>query len=165
MTGYAQKISKKLNIKGLMNIQYILTNDEIYVLEVNPRASRTVPLLSKCLGLDICKVATDVILGKSLSSFGFNGNIYKKSCLYGIKVPIFSCSKLPNANKLLNTEMKSTGEILGLGKSLNQAKFKALKMLNFDKTMFQRKETKEFFKNISQNSEFDVMTIDEYVKI
>ncbi|MBQ8848282.1 MAG: carbamoyl-phosphate synthase (glutamine-hydrolyzing) large subunit [Candidatus Gastranaerophilales bacterium] len=122
---YATKIARKLNIKGLMNIQFIIKDDKVYVIEVNPRASRTVPIMSKVTGIPMVKIALSAILGKSIRRAGFGVGLYKKSNLVSVKMPIFSWQKLNRIDPALAPEMKSTGEVLGIDTSYKKALYKA----------------------------------------
>lgn len=115
-----------LNALGLVNIQYILMNDSIYVIEVNPRASRTVPYLSKVTGVPMCDLATKVSLGKKLANLGYGTGVYPISPYTACKVPVFSFEKLTDVDTQLGPEMKSTGEVLGIGKNLEEALYKGL---------------------------------------
>ncbi|HHW31201.1 MAG TPA: carbamoyl-phosphate synthase large subunit [Clostridiaceae bacterium] len=121
-----EKICFALNSKGLVNIQYIVTGDKLYVIEVNPRASRTVPYLSKVTGIPICELATKVSMDERLSSLGYGRGIYKTPPYVAVKVPVFSFEKLTDVDTHLGPEMKSTGEVLGIGKTLNEALYKGL---------------------------------------
>ncbi len=111
---------------GLVNIQYIVKDNEIYVIEVNPRASRTVPYLSKVTGVPMCDLAVRVSLGERLRDLGFGTGIYKTSPYTAVKVPVFSFEKLTDVDTQLGPEMKSTGEVLGIGKNLQEAMYKGL---------------------------------------
>ncbi len=122
---YATKIARKLNIKGLMNIQFIIKDDKVYVIEVNPRASRTVPIMSKVTGIPMVNIAIKAILGKSVRRGGFGVGLYKKSKLVSVKMPIFSWQKLNRIDPALAPEMKSTGEVLGIDTSYKKALYKA----------------------------------------
>jgi carbamoyl-phosphate synthase large subunit len=121
-----KKICLALNVKGLINIQYIVIGEELYVIEVNPRASRTVPYLSKVTGVPMCELATRASIGQKLSSFGYGSGIYKVPPYVAVKVPVFSFEKLVNLDTHLGPEMKSTGEVLGIGKTLQEALYKGL---------------------------------------
>jgi len=121
-----KKICLALDVKGLINIQYIVVGEELYVIEVNPRASRTVPYLSKVTGIPICKLATQTCLGKRLASLGYGSGIYKVPPYVAVKVPVFSFEKLADLDTHLGPEMKSTGEVLGIGKTLKEALYKGL---------------------------------------
>lgn len=121
----AQALATSLNCVGMMNIQFIVQNDEVYVIEVNPRASRTVPFLSKVTGISMAQVATQVILGASLSDLGYQPGLYPVGKLVHVKAPVFSFSKLNNVDSLLGPEMKSTGEVMGSDTTMEKALYKA----------------------------------------
>ena len=121
---YAAKIAKKLNIKGLMNIQFIIKDDKVYVIEVNPRASRTVPIMSKVTGIPMVNIAVSAILGKSIRRAGYGVGLYKKSNLVSVKMPVFSWQKLNRIDPALAPEMKSTGEVLGVDRTYKKALYK-----------------------------------------
>jgi carbamoyl-phosphate synthase large subunit len=121
-----QKLCMALSVKGLVNIQYVLYENELFVIEVNPRASRTVPYLSKVVGIQMCEVATRVSIGKKLTELGFTSGIAKIPPYVAVKVPVFSFEKLAGVDTHLGPEMKSTGEVLGLGKNLEEALYKGL---------------------------------------
>jgi len=121
-----RKMCLALDVKGLINIQYVLQDNEIYVLEANPRASRTVPYLSKVTGVPMCELATRVSLGERLFDLGYGSGIAKIPPYTAVKVPVFSFAKLADVDTRLGPEMKSTGEVLGLGKNLQEALFKGL---------------------------------------
>jgi carbamoyl-phosphate synthase large subunit len=120
------KLALSLGTKGLVNIQYLIYHNELYVIEVNPRASRTVPYISKVSGVPMVDLASRVMVGQSLKSLGYGTGLYKTPPYYAVKVPVFSFQKLADANSFLGPEMKSTGEVLGLGKNLPEALFKGL---------------------------------------
>lgn len=121
---YTRKLALGIGIKGMINIQFIEFNETLYVIEVNPRASRTVPYISKVSGVPIVELATKVMLGEKLSSLGYGVNIYKEPALVSVKVPVFSTQKLPGVEVSLGPEMKSTGEVLGVGVNLHEALYK-----------------------------------------
>lgn len=121
-----RKLCMALEVRGLVNIQYVLYKDEILVIEVNPRASRTVPYISKVTGVPMCELATCVSVGQSLSSLGYGSGVIKLPPYVAVKVPVFSFEKLTDVDTHLGPEMKSTGEVLGLGKSLEEALYKGL---------------------------------------
>ncbi|MGI6229029.1 MAG: carbamoyl-phosphate synthase large subunit, partial [Christensenellales bacterium] len=115
-----------LDVKGLVNIQYVLYEGEIYVIEVNPRASRTVPYISKVTGVPMCELATRVSVGQKLQDLGYTSGIAKIPPYTAVKVPVFSFEKLTDLDTHLGPEMKSTGEVLGLGKNIEEALYKGL---------------------------------------
>jgi carbamoyl-phosphate synthase large subunit len=121
-----QKLCMELHVKGLVNIQYVFYENDIYVIEVNPRASRTVPYLSKVVGIQMCEVATQVSVGKALKELGFSSGIAKTPPYVAVKVPVFSFEKLAGVDTQLGPEMKSTGEVLGIGKNIEEALYKGL---------------------------------------
>lgn len=120
------RLCMALEVKGLVNIQYVLYQNEIYVIEVNPRASRTVPYISKVTGVPMVELATRVSLGESLQAAGYSSGIAKMPPYVAAKVPVFSFEKLTDVDTQLGPEMKSTGEVLGIGKNLREALFKGL---------------------------------------
>ncbi len=120
------KLALSLGTRGLINIQYLIYQGELYVIEVNPRASRTVPYISKVTGVPMVDLATRVMVGRPLKSLGYGTGLYKQPPYTAVKVPVFSFEKLTDANAALSPEMKSTGEVLGLGKNMQEALFKGL---------------------------------------
>ncbi|MDK7302501.1 MULTISPECIES: carbamoyl-phosphate synthase large subunit [Aerococcus] len=121
---YSQELAKSLHCVGLMNIQFIVQGEKVYVIEVNPRASRTVPFLSKVTNISMAQVATQLILGKKLSDLIDLSSPKEADGVY-IKAPVFSFNKLAKVDSLLGPEMKSTGEVIGCGRSLEEALYKA----------------------------------------
>mgnify|MGYP000529914829 FL=1 len=113
-----KKLALALNVKGFMNIQFAIKNDEIYVIEVNPRASRTVPFVSKAKGLPLAKIASRVMAGEKLSKFNLKS---KNKNLFAVKEAVFPFNKFPNSDVLLGPEMKSTGEVMGFDKDFGMA--------------------------------------------
>lgn len=122
---YTKRLAKALHVKGMINIQFIVDGEKVYVIEVNPRSSRTVPYISKVTGIPVISLATGVICGEKLSDMGFGTGLTKESKLTAIKMPVFSFEKIKGADISLGPEMKSTGECLGIGKSFNEALYKA----------------------------------------
>ncbi len=124
---YAKKLGLGIGIKGLYNIQFIVDkNDDVYIIEVNPRSSRTVPFLSKATGYSLADIATEVILGKSLKELGFFDIYPEEKKRFYVKVPVFSFNKIKGLDAYLSPEMKSTGEAIGYDDKLNRALYKAL---------------------------------------
>jgi len=121
-----KRICAALEVRGLVNLQYVLADNEIYVIEVNPRASRTVPYISKVTGIQMCELATRTSMGESLESLGYQSGIGKIPPYVAVKVPVFSFEKLTDVDTQLGPEMKSTGEVLGIGKNLKEALYKGL---------------------------------------
>lgn len=122
---YTEKIAKELNIIGVLNIQFIIHRGNVYIIEVNPRSSRTVPYISKVTNLPVIDIATRVILGEKLKDMKYGTGIYQKSDFIAVKMPIFSFEKIKNADTSLGPEMKSTGEVLGVSKVFSEALLKA----------------------------------------
>ncbi len=122
----SEKLALSLGTRGLVNIQYLIYQGELYVIEVNPRASRTVPYISKVTGVPMVDLATRVMVGQPLLALGYGTGLYKQPPYVAVKVPVFSFEKITDANAALSPEMKSTGEVLGLGKNLNEAMYKGL---------------------------------------
>lgn len=120
----AEKIAKGIGVLGIFNIQFIQHKGTMYVIEVNPRASRTVPYISKVTGLPIVELATRVSLGEKLTDLGYGTGLYKEPEIKSVKMPVFSTQKLENAEISLGPEMKSTGEVLGIGKTFDEAFYK-----------------------------------------
>lgn len=125
-----KKVSIALEVNGMINIQFIEYRNEMYVIEVNPRSSRTVPYISKVTGVPIIELATKVMLGEKLSKMGYKTEIYKEPDFITVKVPVFSTEKLPQVEATLGPEMRSTGEVLGLGKTLDEAFYKGFMALS-----------------------------------
>ncbi|MEN8907117.1 MAG: carbamoyl-phosphate synthase large subunit [Clostridiales bacterium] len=126
LVDYTKKLSKELKIIGLINIQYVLYNKTVYVIEVNPRSSRTVPYISKVTGIPMVDIATKVMTGKKLSDFKYKTGLYKESEYVAVKVPVFSFEKLHDVDISLGPEMKSTGEVLGIAKTSSEALLKGM---------------------------------------
>ena len=122
---YTGRLARALHVKGMINIQFIVYNDQVYVIEVNPRSSRTVPYISKVTGIPIVKLATQVIIGKTIKELGYEPGLQKAADYYAIKMPVFSFEKIRGADISLGPEMKSTGECLGISKSFDEALYKA----------------------------------------
>ena len=122
---YSRRLAKSLHVIGLINIQFIVCDEDVYVIEVNPRSSRTVPYISKVTGIPIVDLATDVIIGKSIRELGYTPGLQKESEYIAIKMPVFSFEKIRGAEISLGPEMKSTGECLGISKSFQEALYKA----------------------------------------
>jgi carbamoyl-phosphate synthase large subunit len=119
------RIARHLRLRGLVNVQYVVHRGHVYVLEVNPRASRTVPFLSKVTGVPMVKLATRVMLGERLMDMGWATGLVPPRDLVAVKAPVFSMNKLPAVDSYLGPEMKSTGEAIGIASTLNEALRKA----------------------------------------
>ena len=122
---YTRRLAKALHVKGLINIQFIAIGEDVYVIEVNPRSSRTVPYISKVTGIPIVDLATEVILGKTIKELGYEPGLQKEAEYFAIKMPVFSFEKIRGAEISLGPEMKSTGECLGIAKTFHEALYKA----------------------------------------
>ena len=122
---YTEQLAKDLNCVGMMNIQFVIHDDQVYVIEVNPRASRTVPFLSKVTDIPMAQVATRAILGISLTDQGYQNGLVQPGELVHVKAPVFSFSKLADVDSLLGPEMKSTGEVMGSDRQMAKALYKA----------------------------------------
>lgn len=122
---YTKRLAIGLNCIGMMNIQFVIQNEQVYVIEVNPRASRTVPFLSKVTNIPMAQVATKLILDQTLKDLGYQDGLYPESSLVHIKAPVFSFAKLAKVDSLLGPEMKSTGEVMGSDLTLEKALYKA----------------------------------------
>lgn len=122
---YTRRLARALHVIGLINIQFIAIQDEVYVIEVNPRSSRTVPYISKVTGIPIVDLATEVIIGKTIRELGYEPGLQPEADYFAIKMPVFSFEKIRGAEISLGPEMKSTGECLGIAKTFHEALYKA----------------------------------------
>lgn len=122
---YSRRLAKALHVVGLINIQFIAVGDEVYVIEVNPRSSRTVPYISKVTGIPIVDLATEVIIGKKIRDLGYEPGLQPDADYFAIKMPVFSFEKIRGAEISLGPEMKSTGECLGIARTFDEALYKA----------------------------------------
>lgn len=122
---YTAKLARSLHVKGMINIQFIVCDGQVYVIEVNPRSSRTVPYISKVTGIPIVKLATKCIIGHTIKELGYTPGLQPNADYYAIKMPVFSFEKIRGAETSLGPEMKSTGECLGIAKTFNEALYKA----------------------------------------
>ncbi len=127
----SEKLALSLGTKGLVNIQYLIYHNKLYVIEVNPRASRTIPYISKVTGVPMVDIAAKVMIGMPLKNLGYGTGLYKTPPYFTVKVPVFSFEKLSDVNSILGPEMKSTGEVLGIGKTTAEALFKGLTSAGF----------------------------------
>ena len=127
----SERLALALGTKGLVNIQYLIYGGELYVIEVNPRASRTIPYISKVTQVPMVDLAANVMLGARLRDLGYGTGLYRTPPYTAVKVPVFSFEKLNDANSILGPEMKSTGEVLGIGKTVSEALFKGLTAAGF----------------------------------
>lgn len=126
VASYTRKLARGLNIRGLINIQFVEYENQLYVLEVNPRSSRTVPFVSKITGINLVRLATEIMLGRTLKEMGYRDGIQPRIPYYAVKVPVFSFGKLLSVDTTLGPEMKSTGEVMGIDTLLDTALYKGL---------------------------------------
>lgn len=154
----SQKLALSLGTKGLVNIQYLIYQNELYVIEVNPRASRTIPYISKVTNVPMVELATKIMVGSSLSELGYGTGLYRTPPYYAVKVPVFSFEKLNDVNSKLGPEMKSTGEVLGVGKNLVEALFKGLVSAGF-KTDFHRKDNHGVLITVTKQDRFEIVNL------
>ena len=129
---YTKKLALELKVVGLVNIQYVVYNNEVYVIEVNPRSSRTVPYISKVTGIPMVDIATKLMFGATLKELGYESGLYPEGEYVAVKVPVFSFEKLHDVDTMLGPEMKSTGECLGIAKNFEDALLKGLVAAGFD---------------------------------
>ena len=122
---YTEKLARALHVKGMINIQFIVDGENVYIIEVNPRSSRTVPYISKVTGIPIVPLATQIICGHTIRELGYTPGLQKEAEYIAIKMPVFSFEKIRGADVSLGPEMKSTGECLGIAKTFNEALYKA----------------------------------------
>ena len=125
IVSYTEKLARALHVKGMINIQFIVDGENVYIIEVNPRSSRTVPYISKVTGIPIVPLATQIICGHTIRELGYTPGLQPKADYYAIKMPVFSFEKIRGADISLGPEMKSTGECLGISESFNEALYKA----------------------------------------
>lgn len=151
---YTKRLALGLNCIGMMNIQFVIKDETVYVIEVNPRASRTVPFLSKVTNIPMVQVATRVILGESLAEQGYTDGLYKESSQVHVKAPVFSFSKLAKVDSLLGPEMKSTGEVMGTDANLEKALYKA-----FEASYFHLPEYGNIVLTIADDSKEEALSI------
>ena len=126
LVDYTGRFARELKVVGLVNVQYAVQDGKVYVIEVNPRSSRTVPYISKVTGVPMVDLATRIMMGEKLADMGYETGLYPCSPYYAVKVPVFSFEKLSNVDTQLGPEMKSTGEVLGIARTMEEALFKGL---------------------------------------
>ncbi len=154
----SEKLALSLKTEGLINIQYLTYQNELYVIEVNPRASRTIPYISKVTGVPMVELATKIMTGASLKELGYGTGLYRIPPYYAVKVPVFSFEKLNDVNSKLGPEMKSTGEVLGVGKNLNEALFKGLVSAGF-KVGFHKKDRHGVLITVTKQDRYEIVTL------
>lgn len=136
---YTKSLAISLKVKGLINIQYVVYNNDVYVIEVNPRSSRTVPYISKVTGVPMVDLATKIMFGQKLKDLGFGTGLYPAGEYVAVKVPVFSFEKLHNVDTQLGPEMKSTGEVLGIAKNFEEALVKGLMAAGYNMNLEDQK--------------------------
>lgn len=153
------KLALSLNTKGLINIQYLIYQNKLYVIEVNPRASRTIPYISKVTGVPMVELATKIMAGAKLKKLGFGTGLYPNSPYVAVKVPVFSFEKLNDVNSQLGPEMKSTGEVLGIGKTIEEALFKGLVSAGFKMCHPTKEKPVGVYFTINDQDKFEIVSI------
>ena len=155
----SEKLAIALKTKGLINIQYLIYQNQLYVIEVNPRASRTIPYISKVTGVPMVDLATKILMGAKLKKLGYGTGLYPSSPYVAVKVPVFSFEKLNNVNSQLGPEMKSTGEVLGIGKTIEEALFKGLVSAGFNMKHPDRNHSSGIYFTINDQDKFEIVNI------
>ncbi len=153
------QLALELKTKGLINIQYLIYRGQLYVIEVNPRASRTVPYISKVTGVPMVELATKIIVGEKLKKLGYGTGLYPSSPYVAVKVPVFSFEKLNDVNSQLGPQMKSTGEVLGIGKTIEEAMFKGLVSAGFKMCHPSERRPVGVYMTVNDQDKLDVLTI------
>ncbi len=153
------KLALAMSTRGLVNIQYLIYGGELYVIEVNPRASRTIPYISKVTGLPMVDIATRLMVGEQLKDLPYGTGLYKQPPYVTVKVPVFSFEKLLGVNSALSPEMKSTGEVLGIGKTLEEALFKGLLSAGFHLDSHSKNSEKGVFISVNKQDRFELIDL------
>ncbi|MBQ8657708.1 MAG: carbamoyl-phosphate synthase large subunit, partial [Clostridia bacterium] len=153
------QLALELKTKGLINIQYLIYRGHLYVIEVNPRASRTVPYISKVTGVPMVELATKIITGAKLKKLGYGTGLYPSSPYVAVKVPVFSFEKLNDVNSQLGPQMKSTGEVLGIGKTMEEAMFKGLVSAGFKMCHPSDRRPVGVYMTVNDQDKLDLLTI------
>ena len=153
------QLALELKTKGLINIQYLIYHDKLYVIEVNPRASRTIPYISKVTGVPMVELATKIMAGAKLKKLGFGTGLYPNSPYVAVKVPVFSFEKLNDVNSQLGPEMKSTGEVLGIGKTIEEALFKGLVSAGFKMCHPTKEKPVGVYFTVNDQDKFEIVSI------
>ncbi len=153
------QLALELKTKGLINIQYLIYRGQLYVIEVNPRASRTVPYISKVTGVPMVELATKIIVGAKLKKLGYGTGLYPSSPYVAVKVPVFSFEKLNDVNSQLGPQMKSTGEVLGIGKTMEEALFKGLVSAGFKMCHPSERRPVGVYMTVNDQDKLDLLTI------
>lgn len=153
------QLALELKTKGLINIQYLIYRNRLHVIEVNPRASRTVPYISKVTGVPMVELSTKIIAGAKLKKLGYGTGLYPDSPYVAVKVPVFSFEKLNDVNSQLGPQMKSTGEVLGIGKTMEEALFKGLVSAGFKMVHPTRKKHIGVYMTVNEQDKFEIVSI------
>ncbi len=153
------QLALELKTKGLINIQYLIYRNKLYVIEVNPRASRTIPYISKVTGVPMVELATKIMTGAKLKRLGYGTGLYPNSPYVAVKVPVFSFEKLNDVNSQLGPEMKSTGEVLGIGKTIEEALFKGLVSAGFKMCHPTKEKPVGVYFTVNDQDKFEVVSI------
>lgn len=153
------QLALSLKTKGLINIQYLIYGNQLYVIEVNPRASRTIPYISKVTGVPMVELATKIMVGAKLKKLGFGTGLYPNSPYVAVKVPVFSFEKLNDVNSQLGPEMKSTGEVLGIGKTIEEALFKGLVSAGFKMCHPTKSKPVGVYFTVNDPDKFEIVSI------
>ena len=153
------QLALSLKTKGLINIQYLIYENKLYVIEVNPRASRTIPYISKVTGVPMAELATKILAGAKLKKLGFGTGLYPNSPYVAVKVPVFSFEKLNDVNSQLGPEMKSTGEVLGIGKTFEEALFKGLVSAGFKMCHPTKEKPVGVYMTVNDQDKFEIVSI------
>ena len=161
VTKTSVEIARELGTKGIVNIQYLVQDGELYVIEVNPRASRTVPYMSKVTGIPMVDLASRAMLGESLTDMGYESGLVKATKYYAVKVPVFSFEKLIDANSIMGPEMKSTGEVLGIGRTKTEALYKGLAASGIDVYEIKQREKKGILISVEDYDYSDAIALAE----
>ncbi|WP_101908975.1 carbamoyl-phosphate synthase large subunit [Marasmitruncus massiliensis] len=155
---YTGRLSRALKVVGLVNIQYVVYNDQVYVIEVNPRSSRTVPYISKVTGVPMVDIATKLMLGHKLCDMGYGSGLYPEGDYVAVKVPVFSFEKLHDVDTALGPEMKSTGEVLGIAKTFGEALLKGLTAAGYK---LNRKEGGNVLITVKDSDQMEMLDVAE----
>lgn len=153
------QLALSLKTKGLINIQYLIYENKLYVIEVNPRASRTIPYISKVTGVPMVELATKIMVGAKLKKLGYGTGLYPNSPYVAVKVPVFSFEKLNDVNSQLGPEMKSTGEVLGIGKTFEEALFKGLVSAGFKMCHPTKEKPVGVYFTVNDQDKFEIVSI------
>ena len=155
------EIARGLKTKGIVNVQYLVQDGELYVIEVNPRASRTVPYISKVTGIPMVDIASRAMLGEKLSEMGYETGLAETSKYYAVKVPVISFEKIADANTIMGPEMKSTGEVLGIGRTKAEALYKGLAASGIDVAEIKKKPNRGILISVEDYDYSDAIALAE----